>query len=134
MKHFRSRFWYSNAICTLLVTVNVPGQAQSAAPGANSSLTLQGSAEQTAAPIIKNAFGRPCLDVEAAARSRVVNPKLVDHIVSVKNNCPRAIDVTACYFNSSKCNVFRVSGYGRIDTILGTMTEIRNFRYSISQK
>lgn len=134
MRHFRSRFWCCIALCTLLVALNVPGQAQAASPVANSTLTLQGSAEQTAAPIIKNAFGRPCLDVEAAARSRVVNPKLVDHIVSVKNNCPRAIDVSVCYFNSSKCNAFRVSGYDRVDTILGTMTEIRNFRYSISQK
>ncbi|MEY9107436.1 hypothetical protein ABH999_003632 [Bradyrhizobium yuanmingense] len=133
MKHFRSRSWSGIATWTLLVTVNVAGQAQSASPTASSSLTLQGAAEQTTAPIIKNAFGRPCLDVEAAARSRVVNPKLMDHVVSVKNSCPRAIDVTVCYFNSSKCNAFHLSGYGRVDTILGTTTE-RNFRYSISQK
>ncbi|MCA1411026.1 hypothetical protein I6F30_07555 [Bradyrhizobium sp. NBAIM20] len=129
MKQFRSRSWCGIATWTLLVTVNVAGQAQSA----SSSLTLQGAAEQTTAPIIKNAFGRPCLDVEAAARSRVVNPKLMDHVVSVKNSCPRAIGVTVCYFNSSKCNAFHLSGYGRVDTILGTTTE-RNFRYSISQK
>lgn len=99
-----------------------------------SRLTLQGSAEQSSAPIIRSALGRPCLDVEAAARAHVANPNLIDHVVSIKNNCPKLIKVKVCYFNSESCKAFDLLGYKTVDSVLGTMTGIKSFRYVINQK
>jgi hypothetical protein len=99
-----------------------------------SRLTLQGPAEQSDKPVVRDALGRPCLDVEAAARVHVVNPALVDHVVSLKNRCPRSISVKVCYLNSDKCNAFDVAPYKRVDTILGTISGIKNFRYVLLQK
>lgn len=107
--------------------------AQTAPPKAPA-LTLQGSAEQSPTSVVKDAFGKPCLDIEAAARAHVANPDMLDHVVSVKNNCPRTIQVKACYFRSDRCNDFPVKGYGRVDSILGTISKVRYFRYSVFQK
>lgn len=96
-------------------------------------LTMQGPSEQTGEPIFRDASGRPCLDVEAAARAHVVNPDVLDHVVSIKNNCPRTIKLRVCYFQTDRCKEFPLAGYKRQDTILGTMTKISTFRYSIKQ-
>ena len=97
-------------------------------------LTMQGPADKTIAPIPKDALGRPCLDVEAAARRRVVNPEMVDHVVSVKNICPRLIKIKVCYTESTRCNDEEVQAYKRVDTILGTMKSISFFTYTITQR
>lgn len=99
-----------------------------------SRLTMQGPAEQSYQRVVRDALGRPCLDVEAAARVHVINPALVDHVVSVKNSCPRTVSVEVCYLNSDKCNAFDVAPYKRIDTILGTISGIKNFKYVLLQK
>lgn len=96
-------------------------------------LTIQGPADQPGS-IPKDALGRPCLDLEAAARGQVVNPDMLDHVVSVKNNCARLIKVKVCYFGSEQCRQFDVQGYKRVDTILGTMRGVKFFRYSINAK
>ena len=97
-------------------------------------LTMQGPAEPSSWPIIRDALNRPCLDVEAAARVQVVNPDMVDHVVSVKNNCPRLIKVKVCYFNSERCNQVDVPGYQRVDVTLGSMRGNNYFRYMLQQK
>ncbi|SCB26928.1 hypothetical protein GA0061098_1004208 [Bradyrhizobium shewense] len=98
-----------------------------------SRLTLQGPAEQ-AGKVVKDALGRPCLDIEAAAVPHAVDPKILDHVVSLKNNCPRLIKTKVCYFGSQTCNEVALQGYKRVDTILGSMRGITAFRYSIEQK
>ncbi|WP_156446749.1 hypothetical protein [Bradyrhizobium yuanmingense] len=97
-------------------------------------LTMQGPAEQGAAPVPRDALGKPCLDVEAAARAHVINSNMIDHVISLRNNCPRLIRAKVCYFNSDRCNDVIVQGYKRADTILGSMNGIKFFRYSILQK
>lgn len=97
-------------------------------------LKIQGPGEQSGTAVVRDALGRPCLDVEAAARAHVVNPDMVDHVVSVKNNCTKTVKVKVCYLNADKCNAFDVQGYKRVDTILGTMTKVSVFRYSLFQK
>lgn len=99
-----------------------------------SPLTFQGAAEQTGSSIIRDALGRPCLDIEAVARAHVVNPTVMDHIVSVKNGCPRLIKIKVCYFGSDRCVEAVLGSYSRSDVTLGTMTGVKTFRYSISQK
>lgn len=118
------------AFSMYLVDARAPAEAQ-ALSGAR--LTVQAPAEQSNSNIVRDALNRPCLDVEAAARAHVVNPDLIDHVVSVKNNCPRLIKVKVCYFNSQHCNPFDVAGYKRVDTVLGTMTRIRMFKYTVFQ-
>lgn len=121
------------AVALLILLAVVPyvhAQANATAP----SFKMQGSADQTNSPVVRDSLGRPCLDVEAAARSHVVNPSLFDHIVSIKNGCARAVRVKLCYFRSDICKEIGVPGYKRIDTILGTMANVTTFRYSLNQK
>jgi len=125
---FSSRSVPAVAICFAFLPVSA-AQAQSP-----SRLTMQRSAEQPDKPVVRDALGRPCLDVEAAARVHVVNPAVVDHVVSLKNSCPRSISVKVCYLNSGQCNSLDVAPYKRIDTILGTMSGTKNFRYVVLQK
>lgn len=95
---------------------------------------MQGPAEQTGGPSLRDALGRPCLDVEAASRAHVVNPQMLDHVVSLKNNCLRQIGAKICYFNTDHCKDVVLPAYKRADIILGTMRGVNTFRYSISQK
>jgi len=97
-------------------------------------LTMQGPAEKTKDAIPRNALGKPCLDVEAASRPRLVDPTMLDHVVSLKNTCPRLIKVKVCYVNSTRCNEEDVQAYKRVDTILGSMKGVSFFRYTLTQK
>ena len=94
----------------------------------------QGPAEQTAAPISRDAFNRPCLQIEGIARPHVVNPSILDHVVSVKNNCPKRVNVKVCYFDTDRCKPLAIGAYGREDTILGTLSGIKYFRYSVIEQ
>lgn len=94
----------------------------------------QGPAESSSSPVIRDALNRPCLDVDAIARAHLVNKDMLDHVVSVKNNCARVIKVKICYYDGDRCKDFSIQGYQRIDTILGTMMKVGTFRYSLSQK
>lgn len=116
----------------ILQQVSSPTYAQSNVSA--SRLTMQGPADQSSSPVIRDAFGKPCLDVEAAARAHVTNRDMLDHVVSIKNNCPRVIKIKVCYHNSGRCNAFDLQAYKRIDSILGTMMKISAFRYSIEQR
>lgn len=100
----------------------------------SSRFTIQGPAEKSNSPVIRDALNRPCLDVEAMSRTHIVNSQIMDDIVSVKNNCPRAIKVKVCYFGSENCNLFDVQAYKRVDTVLGSTSGRRFFRYSIQQR
>jgi uncharacterized protein (DUF2252 family) len=95
---------------------------------------MQGPAEQSGATVFKDAYGKPCLDVEAAARAEMVNPDMKDHVISIKNNCARLIRAKVCYYNSDHCNEVVLQAYKRVDTILGTMRGVTVFRYTITQK
>lgn len=114
----------------MIVTLRTidPANAESTAK-----LTMQGPAHSNSA-VIRDALGKPCLDVEAAARPHVSNSNMLDHVVSVKNNCVRKISVKLCYFGSDRCNTFDLQPYKRVETVLGTMMKISMFRYSIDQR
>lgn len=98
-----------------------------------SNFTLQGPAEQGGS-VVKDSLGKNCLDVEAAARPQAVNREMLDHVVSLKNNCARTIKVKLCYYNSDSCKHFDVQAYKRVDTILGAMRGVSLFRYTLNQK
>ena len=94
---------------------------------------MQGAADMSESSVIRDGANRPCLNIEAAAKGRPSNGELMDHIVSVKNNCSRMIRIKICYYGSDHCKDATVYGYQRVDTILGTM-KMSTFRYSLSQK
>ena len=125
--------WKSAAVGLLLLLLPFAAYAQTVSRDP-SRLTLQGPAEQLGSTVVRDALGRPCLDVEAAARAHAVNPKVVDHVVSIKNNCPRLVKVTVCYANSDRCMDTTLASYARSDVILGTMTGITVFKYSMRQR
>lgn len=107
--------------------------ARGGAALAGTPLTIQGPADE-AGKVVKDALGRPCLDVEAAAVPHVADPNMLNHVVSIKNKCPRLIQAKVCYFNSHNCNDLTLPAYKRADTILGTMRGVKFFRYSIQQR
>lgn len=123
---------YKCTAVLMLTLLSAPVHAQTAAT--TRKLTMQGQAEQSGTPIVRDPLGRPCLDVEAAARTEAVNPAMVDHIVSLKNNCLKLINAKVCYFNSDHCKDVVLQAYKRVDVSLGTMRGVNTFRYSITQK
>lgn len=118
-------------LAIFVLGVSPASYGQSANPRVG--LTMQGSAEP-GGNVIRDSLGKPCLDIEAAARSETVNPDMLEHVVSVKNNCSRLIKVKVCYYGSEQCKQFDLQGYKRVDTILGVMRAIRFFRYTLFQK
>ena len=125
------RLCISTAATVLVISApSEPGRAQSIP----SRLTMQGPAEKSTALVLRDALGRPCLDIEAAARKRVVNPDIIDHVISIKNICPRLIKVKVCYLNSTRCNEEDLQAYKRVDSILGTMKGVSFFKYTLTQK
>ncbi len=59
---------------------------------------------------------------------------MLDHVVSMKNNCSKRIGVKVCYYGSDRCIDSMVPAYKRVDLILGSMNQVSVFRYSIFQK
>lgn len=128
--------FYRRSTCVGLVALAVSGtttHSQTVSGTAKPRLMIQGPAEQSQSSVIRDALGRPCLDIEAASRAHTVNRQLFDHVISIKNQCPKLVKVKVCYFNSDTCRSADVGGYRREDLILGTTT-VTSFRYSIIQK
>jgi len=128
------RGWVVSSVSAALALSQTPVAIRAQPVQDRPRAVLQGPAELSAAPIIRDPLNRSCLELEAIARPHVVNPVMFDHVVSAKNNCPRQIKVKVCYYNSDKCNEITVPGYGRQDTILGTISGVKYFRYVISRQ
>lgn len=125
----------TTVLAWLLVAL-VGASAHGASPTVSTQpgITMQGQAEPSSASLIRDALGRPCLDVEAAARRQIVNPQMLDHVVSINNKCSRLIKVKVCYFRSDRCRDLDLQPYKRVDTILGSMAGVAFFRYMILQR
>lgn len=126
----QARLWLT-VICVLFISLS-SAHAQTANTGPG--LTMQRSLDQSGANVIRDPLGRPCLDVEAAARAETVNPAMQDHVVSIKNNCAKLIKAKVCYLGSDHCNEVVLQAYKRVDTILGSMKGVTTFRYTITQR
>ena len=102
--------------------------AQTTASGRR--LTMQ--AGESRGLMTKDAFGKPCLDIETASRAHVSNPKIYDHVVSVMNRCLKPLKLKVCYFGSDRCTELDVPGMKRKDAIFGVGTNM--FRVSYTEK
>ncbi|RAI43661.1 hypothetical protein CH341_13145 [Rhodoplanes roseus] len=100
-------------------------------PGGRFSLQ-QGSNVGTS-PVSKDALGRPCADIEAAARPHSSNPNVFDHVVSVVNRCLKPLKLSICYFGSVHCQFLDIPGTRRKDLVLGVYPGMKTFRYSYKE-
>lgn len=78
--------------------------------------------------------GRPCLDVTGYARPQIIDRKLYDHVIVVKNSCPQRIEIKVCYYQSQDCIPMRIPGNDTRDSILGMMPAIKSFRFEFKEK
>lgn len=128
----------SGGLCAVLSIV-VPAGAQTtpsaaASGGASSSFTLQGPAESSSsipAANVRDSLGRLCYETYAVARAHVVEPDVYDHIISFKNNCTKPLKLKACYLNSDRCAPVDLRPYMRTEVIIGTMKNMRFFKYVV---
>lgn len=124
----------SLVLAFLAATVGAQSTAVAQSQSSIRGFTIQGPADRNDSLMPRNALGKPCLDMEAIARAHITNRAMLDHVVSVRNDCPRSIKIRVCYYHSDQCNDVDVGGYKRVDTILGTMMGVQYFRYSVTQR
>jgi hypothetical protein len=82
----------------------------------------------------RDSLGRPCLQIQAEARSQPATPNIFDHIVVVNNRCLQRIKVKLCYYKSDRCFLTDVAANQRTETILGTYPAMRDFRYDYQEQ
>ncbi|MGY3146028.1 hypothetical protein ACVWYQ_003027 [Bradyrhizobium sp. USDA 3397] len=123
-----------SGLCLAFAAVGFDSGHSSAIGQSLRGFTVQGPAEASDSAVPRDAFGKPCLNTEAIARSHVTNRAVLDHIVSVRNDCPKTIKARICYYRSEQCNDVDVGSYKRVDTILGTMVGGQYFRYSVTPR
>src|SRR5262249_19755446 len=73
----------------------------------------------TYAPAHKAPDGTACISVHPSTHPQVINPKIIDQIVTVNNSCGQSINVQVCYTGSSDCITVALSGYQKLQRILG---------------
>jgi hypothetical protein len=77
--------------------------------------------------------GNPCIAVSGYSKDQVVNHEMIDHWITVKNDCSQLIKVRVCYYQSQACIMVDVPPYGRKDTVLGVYPKLREFRYEYKE-
>ena len=77
----------------------------------------------------KTSDGKPCISVSATSRHQVVNPIIIDQIVTVTNICGQPIRVQVCYIKSSDCIIVPLQAYQRLERILGIDSVSTDFSY-----
>ncbi|QOZ24889.1 hypothetical protein CI1B_08640 [Bradyrhizobium ivorense] len=83
----------------------------------------------TYAPPHKAPDGTVCISVRPSAHPQTINPKIIDQIVTVNNTCGQSINVQVCYAGSSDCIKVALSGYQKLQRILGISAGSTAFRY-----
>jgi hypothetical protein len=83
----------------------------------------------TFAPPHKTPDGRACIAVNPMTHAQVINPKIVDQIVIVNNTCGQSINVQICYAGSTDCIMVPLTGYQKVQRILGIASGSKAFRY-----
>ena len=73
----------------------------------------------TYAPPHKAPDGTACISVHPSTHAQVINPKIIDQIVTVNNSCGQSITVQVCYTGSSDCIKVALTGYQKLQRILG---------------
>jgi hypothetical protein len=66
--------------------------------------------------------GKPCIMVSPSVHPQIINPKIIDQIVTVNNICGQSIRVQVCFADSSDCIIVPLEGYQRLQRVLGIAT------------
>lgn len=119
-------------VLTILTLVFLPTRAFAQANTPR--FSIQSPANISTGVIPRDPIGRPCTDIEAAARAQTINKDMLDHIVSMINHCAKPIKLEVCYANTDHCILVDLKAYKRVDTILGAMRGVKYFRYVIKYK
>ncbi|WP_145927680.1 MULTISPECIES: hypothetical protein [Bradyrhizobium] len=83
----------------------------------------------TYAPAHKAPDGTACISVHPSTHPQVINPKIIDQIVTVNNSCGQSINVQVCYAGSTDCITVALNGYQKLQRILGISAGSTSFRY-----
>lgn len=67
----------------------------------------------------KTPDGKPCIMVNPSGRAQIVNPRIIDQVITVSNICGQSIKIQVCYAGSSDCIVVPLEGYQRLQRVLG---------------
>ncbi|MBR0797164.1 hypothetical protein JQ615_17365 [Bradyrhizobium jicamae] len=110
-------------------TAPIAGGMGIAAKPANPFLGMSG----TYAPTHKTPDGRACIAVTPMTHPQIINPKIIDQIVLVNNICGQSIKVQICYAGSTDCIIVPLTGYQRVQRILGVASGSTVFRYEYSE-
>jgi len=78
--------------------------------------------------------GKTCLVVGGDARRHTIGSNLYDHVIIVRNNCPKRIAMEVCYYQTRGCIPMEIPGGERKEAILGTMPSMKNFRFEFREK
>ncbi len=103
----------------------ISGGAGSSAQPANPFSGMTG----TFAPTHKTPDGRACISVHAQTHAQIANPKIIDQMVLVNNDCGQSIRVQICYAGSSDCIIVPLAGYEKLKRTLGIGSGLTSFRY-----
>jgi hypothetical protein len=76
-----------------------------------------------------NAFGKPCIQYDTAARALLVDKNVFDYVVAVTNKCPRAIKVQICQKGGTGCSAVMVQAYRSTDVVMGFGPNTDAFAY-----
>ena len=77
----------------------------------------------------KTPDGRACISVHPQTHAQKANPKIIDQIVLVNNDCGQSIRVQICYAGSSDCIIVSLTGYEKLQRTLGITSASTAFRY-----
>lgn len=83
----------------------------------------------TYAPNHKTPDGQLCIKVTAMSHPQVANPKITEQVVLVENICGQAIRVQVCYAGSHDCVIIPLTGYQRLQRLLGISANSTAFRF-----
>jgi len=83
----------------------------------------------TYAPNHKAPDGTACISVHPTTHPQIINPKIIDQIVTMNNSCGQSIKVQVCYAGSSDCITVALSGYQKLQRTLGISGGSTSFAY-----
>jgi hypothetical protein len=83
----------------------------------------------TYVPAHKALDGKACISVHPSTRPQIINPKIIDQIVTVNNSCNQSIKVQVCYAGRSDCITVSLSGNQKLQRTLGIAAGSTSFRY-----
>ncbi|GJE73270.1 hypothetical protein [Methylorubrum podarium] len=84
---------------------------------------------------LRNAAGKPCLEVRSTSRPDLVMTGSYHHLVTLENRCSRAIASTVCYKNSNlSCRPVRTRPYSQETVLLGVRSGGAQFDFTFDER